>query len=135
MVASAPITSYLDTLALAIAAGAAWWSKELRERDARGSFAPALTEEQLDAFERQLCLGMAKLLLENISEGISWRHWVVRTDKHPDKVLSAAATGATIGSHCFPFHTRMWLKTTADAVHVHVRQMSKDVVQIWPQVA
>jgi hypothetical protein len=131
------LTSYLDMLAVALDAAATWWRNELADRDARGCFGPALTEEQLEVFQRELGLGMTKLLLNNaLLRGLSWREWVVQ----PDELLRAAATTATIGAHCFPFHTRMWLRSTNDQVQVHVRcgwrgDKLAPVKQVWPLAA
>jgi hypothetical protein len=132
------LTSYLDMMAVALDAAATWWRAELADRDARGCFGPALTEEQLEVFQRELGLCMTKLLLRNALErGLSWREWAVQTAKQPDEVLRAAATTANIGAHVFPFHTRMWLRLTNDQVQVHVRcgfrgDERAPEKQVWP---
>jgi hypothetical protein len=128
-------------LALALDAAASWWRDELADRDARGCFAPALTEEQLEVFQRELGLGMTKLLLRNALErGLSWREWAIQVHQQPDEVLKTAAATAHIGLHCFPFHTRMWLRSTNDEVQVHVRcgfrgDERAPVKQVWPLAA
>jgi hypothetical protein len=135
---AAPIQTYLDMLAVALAAGATWWRDQLRKRHEVGKYAPALSDEQLDHFERELCLGMVKLLLRNALErGLSWREWNVQSYEAPHGVLRDAASAAGIGLHCFPPFVRMSMRSTNDEVYVEVKfspygDQPKSWQHVWP---
>lgn len=122
-----PPTDPLDMLALALAAAATWWRTQL------SSGTQGLLGEQLAAFERHLCLGLAKLLLRNAQIGLSWRTWRVATEAGQNAVLLEAVTQARLGAVWFPPHTSMWLETTADQVLVRVRcGRGETPLQVWP---
>jgi hypothetical protein len=125
--APAPGQDSLDKLARALAAAAGWWRLKVGERR------PHLAKAVLDEFERHLCFSLAKLILRNAQHGISWQKWKVETFQRPGLVLREAATHAGIEHNCFPRHTLMWLDSTADDVHVHVRiGQGAFSTKVWP---
>lgn len=132
------VQDYLDMLSLALAAGARWWREQLTKRYNAGKHTEQLSEAQLDEFERQLCLGMMKLLLRNALErGLSWREWTVQTYEEAHGALREAAETTGIGVHCFSSFTCMAMRSTNDEVHIEVRfknhgEQCGGFQHVWP---